>query len=227
MKSIRLILIVAVIGILLGYFLGTFLGFETLQNRAYLLALLAFGMLLGFLIDWLLEEASHRNRQLAQQLDQLRLESASPAQLHAPTPATIAPPAQANEIVATRALTDILHQQEDDLKTLRQHLDNTQQKMLTLRDETTQQLQTQQEAAQHQLQSLRLEFEAYMQTHPDDLTKIKGIGAVFQRKLRDLGVNTFQQLAEADPDKLRRLLGVKEWQKVDIAGWIAQSKDWL
>ncbi len=76
------------------------------------------------------------------------------------------------------------------------------------------------------MDALSDEFESYQQTHPDDLTLIKGIGAVYQRKLRDIGFNSFDQLAQADPERLRRMLGIKNWQRTNIESWLEQARDW-
>jgi len=94
------------------------------------------------------------------------------------------------------------------------------------RDEEVRKLREQIAASDAQLDSLRDDFEAYQRTHPDDMTVIKGIGPVYQWKLRDAGVNTYAQLAHADPDQLRRMLDIKEWQRVDIESWIEQARDW-
>ena len=94
------------------------------------------------------------------------------------------------------------------------------------RDEEVRELREQLAAADTRLDGLRDDFEAYQRTHPDDMTVIKGIGPVYQWKLRDAGVNTYAQLAGADPDQLRRMLDIKEWQRVDISSWIEQARDW-
>ena len=94
------------------------------------------------------------------------------------------------------------------------------------RDEEVRELREQISATHSQLNGLRDEFEAYQQTHPDDLTVIKGIGAVYQWKLRDAGVNTYEQLAASDPDQLRRMLDVRNWQRVNVESWIEQARDW-
>ena len=60
---------------------------------------------------------------------------------------------------------------------------------------------------------------------PHNLTKIKGVGKVFQQRLADGGITRFEQLATADSDHVYRLLAVKEWQKVDIAAWQAQARE--
>jgi predicted flap endonuclease-1-like 5' DNA nuclease len=97
---------------------------------------------------------------------------------------------------------------------------------LDRRDEEVHELREQLSAAHAQLEGLRDDFEAYQRTHPDTLTVIKGIGPVYQWKLRDAGVNTYTQLATADSDQLRRMLDIKDWQRVDIESWIEQARDW-
>lgn len=97
---------------------------------------------------------------------------------------------------------------------------------LRKRDEELRELREQLSTADSGLDALQDEFEAYQQTHPDDLTVIKGIGPVYQWKLRDAGFNTYKQLAAADPDQLRRMLDIKNWQRVNIEAWIEQARDW-
>ena len=105
---------------------------------------------------------------------------------------------------ASKTLADVLHRREQEVLELR----------------------TQLAKFDAQLDSLRDEFEAYQQTHPDNMTVIKGIGPVYQWKLRDAGVSSYKQLAEADPDQLRRMLDVKAWQRVNVESWIEQARDW-
>jgi len=80
--------------------------------------------------------------------------------------------------------------------------------------------------ANAELDAVHGELGAYQRTHPDDLTVIKGIGSVYQWKLRDCGFSTYQQLAVADPAQLRRMLGIKNWQRADVESWIGQARDW-
>jgi predicted flap endonuclease-1-like 5' DNA nuclease len=94
------------------------------------------------------------------------------------------------------------------------------------RDEEVGELREQLSATHAQLDGLSDEFEAYQRTHPDDMTVVKGIGPVYQWKLRDAGVNTYAQLAAADPEQLRRMLDIKDWQRVDIESWVEQARDW-
>jgi len=97
---------------------------------------------------------------------------------------------------------------------------------LRQRDQELQELRGQMDAHEGQMDALRGEFDAYQRSHPDDLTVIKGIGPVYQWKLRDAGFNTFKQLAAADPDQLRRMLDIKNWQRVKVETWIEQARDW-
>jgi len=253
MKQNRLILLIAVSFIILGIVIGYLIGLNTpgMSDRAFLLAGLAFGVVLGFLFDWIVEELARRNNDLARQLDDLRLGQASlettqvervqierVQQLQPPPPAALSAGSGADSEIAARTLAEFLHERDDELKSLRDQLDEAQEKIQTVRTESSVQVQTHREEAQLQLQAardeaaqqvqiLREEFDAYVQTHPDNLTTLKGVGPVFQRKLRDMGINSFKQLANADPEKLRRMLDIKPWQKVDIEYWIAQSKDWM
>ena len=105
---------------------------------------------------------------------------------------------------ASETLADFLHQRDEEMRELRDQL----------------------EATHVQLDGLSNDFEAYQRTHPDDLTVIKGIGLVYQWRLRDAGVHTYKQLASADPDQLRRMLDVKNWQRVNVESWIEQARDW-
>jgi predicted flap endonuclease-1-like 5' DNA nuclease len=73
------------------------------------------------------------------------------------------------------------------------------------------------------MKMLRLNFEAYQKSHPDELTRIRGIGPIYQRKLREMGISSFKQLAGADPAYIRGRLDIKKWQRVDIEDWIQQA----
>lgn len=75
-----------------------------------------------------------------------------------------------------------------------------------------------------QIDQIKAEFARYAAKHPDDLTAIKGIGRVYQSKLREAGIHTFAELAASTPERLRTLLQIKAWQKVDPQSWIEQAK---
>lgn len=98
--------------------------------------------------------------------------------------------------------------------------------VLQRRDDELRQLREQLAAADVKLDGMQHEFGTYQQSHPDDLAVIKGIGPVYQWKLRDAGFHTFKQLATADPEQLRRMLDIKNWQRVKVESWIEQARDW-
>ncbi len=52
---------------------------------------------------------------------------------------------------------------------------------------------------------------------PQDLSKLPGIGTVYEQKLHAAGIGTFWQLSQADEGDLARILGVKDFQKVNLA----------
>ena len=108
------------------------------------------------------------------------------------------------EGAASETLADFLHRRDEEVRALREQVSTAHAEVDRLGDD----------------------FETYQRTHPDTLTVIKGIGPVYQWKLRDAGVNTFAQLAAADPDQLRRMLDVKNWQRVNVESWIEQARDW-
>jgi predicted flap endonuclease-1-like 5' DNA nuclease len=58
----------------------------------------------------------------------------------------------------------------------------------------------------------------------DNLEIIEGIGPRIAQLLRDVGINTFSQLAGADVDQLRALLVANKLQMVDPASWPEQAK---
>jgi predicted flap endonuclease-1-like 5' DNA nuclease/uncharacterized membrane-anchored protein YhcB (DUF1043 family) len=57
----------------------------------------------------------------------------------------------------------------------------------------------------------------------DDLTRINGIGPRFAAVLASAGITTYRDLAKADPAELRNIVGVKSWQSIDTAAWVAEA----
>lgn len=62
------------------------------------------------------------------------------------------------------------------------------------------------------------------QAHVDDLTIINGIGPTFARRLQEAGITTFAALAAAQPDEVKQIARVADWQAVDPAQWIAAAQ---
>jgi predicted flap endonuclease-1-like 5' DNA nuclease len=152
------------------------------------------GAIVGFVVEWLIDEAYRKNRELRWQL----------SQRGGTVLALGAEVGEQGSGAASETLADFLRQRDEEVGELRERLSVT----------------------HAQLDGLRDDFEAYQRTHPDDMTVVKGIGPVYQWKLRDAGVNTYEQLAAADPGQLRRMLDIKDWQRVDVESWIEQARDW-
>jgi predicted flap endonuclease-1-like 5' DNA nuclease len=191
--------IIAAASLVGGGIIGFLLGLSKLQGGLLVVVGLAFGVALGVLIDWLIEEAIRRNRELILQVESAR-------QLPAPVAASAAGMIVSGEgsELASQTLADFLRQRDDEIKELRVQL----------------------EKFDGDLEQAKDRYADYVRSHPDDLTVIKGIGPVFQWRLRDIGFNTYRDLATADTDQLRRLLGVKDWQQANIEAWITQARDW-
>ncbi len=96
--------------------------------------------------------------------------------------------------------------------------------VLAEREEEVSRLQRELERQEARYAALEERFDRYVATHPDDLTAIKGIGRIYQWKLRDAGISTYAQLAATTPEYIREVLQVKPWQRVDPESWIEQAR---
>jgi predicted flap endonuclease-1-like 5' DNA nuclease len=199
MKGILLGIALVILGVIVGLFIAWIagaLGLEANVLGNLLVGILLFvgGFFCGFVIEWIIDEAYRKNRELRRQMD---------GQAVVAKAATI-PVQVAGDEPASETLADFLRQ----------------------RDERVHELRDQIASMDAQIDRLHGEFDTYQRTHPDDLTVIKGIGPVYQWKLRDAGVHTYKDLASSDPAQLRRMLDVKSWQRVAIESWIEQARDW-
>jgi predicted flap endonuclease-1-like 5' DNA nuclease len=59
---------------------------------------------------------------------------------------------------------------------------------------------------------------------PQDLGKVKGVGAVYETKLYEAGIGTFSELANTDEAELRRIFALKDFQRVDLAAIQADAQ---
>ena len=57
----------------------------------------------------------------------------------------------------------------------------------------------------------------------DDLTAIRGIGAATQKHLNAAGIQSYAQLADADPEDVRRALNELQ-RSVKVERWISQAR---
>lgn len=97
--------------------------------------------------------------------------------------------------------------------------------LATKRSREARHIQEQLVATQDRLDATRNKHPSYRRVPLDDLTAIRGIGKVYQLKLRDAGITTYRQLAEAEPQWLRRLLDLQDWQRANVEAWIQQASD--
>lgn len=59
----------------------------------------------------------------------------------------------------------------------------------------------------------------------DDLTAIRGVGKVIEKKLHDLGITSFRQIADLTPDEVRRINEAIDFPgRVEREHWIEQAK---
>lgn len=59
----------------------------------------------------------------------------------------------------------------------------------------------------------------------DDLTRIKGIGKVIERRLHELGITTFRQLAELSPSDVQRINKILDFPgRVEREHWVEQAR---
>jgi predicted flap endonuclease-1-like 5' DNA nuclease len=59
----------------------------------------------------------------------------------------------------------------------------------------------------------------------DDLTRIKGIGKVIEKKLHDLGITSLHQLAELQPGEVQRINAAIDFPgRVEREHWIEQAR---
>jgi predicted flap endonuclease-1-like 5' DNA nuclease len=63
-----------------------------------------------------------------------------------------------------------------------------------------------------------------LEYHPDDLMAIEGIGRIYQWKLHDTGINSYSQLAQTTPERIREITDAPAWRKLEPERWIEQAK---
>lgn len=61
----------------------------------------------------------------------------------------------------------------------------------------------------------------------DDFEPLKGIGPVFEQRLHDAGICTYQALADATVEQLAAICKAPAWRTPDYANWITQAKEFL
>ena len=95
--------------------------------------------------------------------------------------------------------------------------------LLKEKEEEIQNLRAELEAGEARLSSLRAALDKHVEHHSDDLTAIKGIGRVYQQKLHDAGINSYSQLAQMTPERIREIIDAPAWRKLEPEKWIEQA----
>jgi predicted flap endonuclease-1-like 5' DNA nuclease len=58
----------------------------------------------------------------------------------------------------------------------------------------------------------------------DPLIDINGVGPVYEQRLLNAGITSFQQLSQMTPDELRAIINPEPWQQIDPESWIAEAR---
>lgn len=58
----------------------------------------------------------------------------------------------------------------------------------------------------------------------DPLIDILGVGPVYEQRLLDAGVSTFEQVSRMTAEELQAIIKPESWQNVDFAAWIAEAR---
>jgi predicted flap endonuclease-1-like 5' DNA nuclease len=76
-----------------------------------------------------------------------------------------------------------------------------------------------------ELAALHAELARVKAAHADRLIDINGIGPVYERRLFDAGIYTFEELAASSHERLREIIGPEGWQNIDPAAWTAEARE--
>ena len=203
---------ILVVGFLVGWWVG---GIGTTLSGVAVLALpvLIIGFLIGWLVEWILDNQYRR------------------MQGQGTGTATASSVSQDDGVfVLGQTLKEVISEREREIGELRAELENRESQYgeleaeLENRESRYGELEVELGNRESRYGELEAEFERYTGTHPDDLTAIKGIGRIYQWKLRDAGYATYAQLAKVDPDVLRKVLDMEEWQSTELQAWIDQAQ---
>jgi predicted flap endonuclease-1-like 5' DNA nuclease len=58
----------------------------------------------------------------------------------------------------------------------------------------------------------------------DPLIDVDGIGPVYEKRLFEAGIYTFEQLAALTPEQVIEIIKPQGWQKIEAEAWIAESR---
>nr|MCU0490498.1 lamin tail domain-containing protein [Chloroflexaceae bacterium] len=58
----------------------------------------------------------------------------------------------------------------------------------------------------------------------DPLRDVNGIGPVYEKRLFEAGVTTFERLSQLKPDEIKAIIKPQDWQALDFDAWIAEAR---
>ena len=86
-------------------------------------------------------------------------------------------------------------------------------------------LQAELAGAHTEIERLRSELDGLRRTQRrDPLIDINGIGPVIEKRMFEAGIFTFEQIAQATPQRLREIAQLKDWQEANPEEWIAEAR---
>lgn len=123
-----------------------------------------------------------------------------------------------------------LAEAESKIRILQSQLEEgqTDQRRMLNADKNLRMCQDQLDDAEATIEQLRAELNELAGKIPmekDRLERVKGIGAIFAKRLNEAGIYTFDQLAAQTPGRIREIIQPKDWQKIEPEKWIAQAKE--
>ena len=62
-------------------------------------------------------------------------------------------------------------------------------------------------------------------TPPDDFEPLDGLGEIFERRLYEAGVCTYEAMAAQTLDRLQEICKAPDWNKPDYTAWIAKATE--
>lgn len=62
-------------------------------------------------------------------------------------------------------------------------------------------------------------------TPPDDFEVMEGIGEIYERRLYEAGICTYEAMAATTVDRLQEICQAPDWRRPNFAGWIAKATE--
>lgn len=181
-----------------------------------LVTVFVIGLFVGWLIEWAIDwrfwRRDHREQQ-EYSTDQFRVMTEELAQAKA----------QINALQAVRShhyeMRDMLAAAKADLTALQEKQQHDEVLQLKLAN-TEEQISS----LQMELKTMSSRMSEILARPPEQLTKIKGIGAVFAYRLNQADIHTFADLAQLTPERVIEIISVGSLPYINPENWLAQAR---